>query len=79
MLNGETVANMLISQHSSVQIAHDLMHFDQDLPSIFRGKGNRLDVWIDLAPLLRPVSTNFFSSTNKTAFKRLPAKLRRES
>ena len=70
MLNGETVANVLIGKHGSGQIAHDLMHLDQDLPSILRVKGNRLDVWIDLAPLLRPVSADFFRPTDKTAFER---------
>jgi hypothetical protein len=71
MLNGETVSNVFIGKHGSDQIAHDLMHLDQDLPSILRVKGNRLDVGIDLAPLLRPVSADFFRSTDKTAFERL--------
>ena len=70
MLDGETVANVFIGKHSSSQIAHELMHVDQDLPSILRVKGNRLDVWIDLAPLLRPVSADFFRPTDKTAFER---------
>ena len=46
------------------------MHIDQDLPSILWVKGNWLDVWIDLAPLLRPVSADFFRPTDKTAFER---------
>ena len=54
----------------SCQIAHDLMHLDQDLPSILWVKGNRLDVSIDLAPLLCPVSADFFRPTDKTAFER---------
>jgi hypothetical protein len=28
MLNGETVANVLIGKHGSGQISHDLMHLD---------------------------------------------------
>ena len=71
MLNGETMANVLIGKHGSGQIAHDLMHLDQDLPSVLRVKGNRLDVWIDLAPLLCPVSADFLGPTDKTTFERL--------
>ena len=71
MLNGETVANVFIGKHGSGQIAHDLMHLDQDLPSVLRIKGNQLDVWIDLAPLLCPVSADFLRTTDKTAFERL--------
>ena len=71
MLNGETVTNVFISKHGSDQIAHNLMHLDQNLPSILKVKGNQLDVWIDLAPLLRPVSADFFRPTDKTAFERL--------
>src|SRR5262245_25924103 len=46
------------------------MHVDQDLPSALPVKGNRLYVWVDLSPLLRPVSPNFFRPTDKTAFER---------
>ena len=71
MLNGETVTNVLINKHGSAQIAYDLMHIDQNLPRIFQVKGDRLDVWIDLAPLLCPVSADFLRSTDKAAFERL--------
>lgn len=71
MLDGETVAYVLISKHSSSQTAHDLMHVDQQLPGLFRVKGNRLDMWIDLVPLLRPVGADFFRPTDETAFERL--------
>jgi hypothetical protein len=46
------------------------MHQDQNAPALLQVKGNRLDVPIDLAPLLRPVSANFFRPTDKTAFER---------
>lgn len=62
---------MLIGKHGSGQIAHDLMHLDQHLPSFLRTKDNRLDVWIDLAPLLCPVGADFLGPTNKTPFERL--------
>lgn len=68
MLSGETVADVLIGKHGSGQIAHNLMHLDQDLPIILRVKGNRLDMWIDLASLLRLVSEDFFWPKDKTAF-----------
>ena len=71
MLDSETVANVLIGNHGSSQVAHDLMYVDQDLPGILRVKGNRLDVWIDLVPLLRPVGADFFRPTDETAFERL--------
>ena len=71
MLDGETVAHVSISKNGSSQAAHDLVHVDQDLPGIFRVKSNRLDMWIDLVPLLRPVGADFFRSTDETAFERL--------
>jgi hypothetical protein len=68
--DGETVADMFIGKHGTGQIAYDLMHFDHDLPGAFRVKGDRLDVGIDLAPLLCPLSADFLRPTNKTVFER---------
>jgi hypothetical protein len=65
---GESMAYVLIGKNCSSQVAHDLMHIDQNASGLLRVKGNRLDVWIDLAPLLCPVSANFFRPTDKTAF-----------
>lgn len=70
MLDGETVANVLIGEHSPGQIAHDLMHRNHDLSAVLWRKGDRLDVGIDLAPLLAPVGADFFRPTNETAFER---------
>jgi hypothetical protein len=64
MLDGETVSNVLIGKHSPSQIAHDLMHLDQDLPNILWVKGNRLDVSINLTPLLCPVSIPVLAKIN---------------
>jgi hypothetical protein len=69
-LKGEAVAHVLIGKNGSSQIMHDLMHLDQNAAGLLRVKGNRLDVRIDLAPLVCPVSANFFASTDKTAFER---------
>lgn len=68
MLKRETVTNVRVDKHDSGQIAHDLMHFDQNLPGLLRIEGNRLDVWIDLAPLLRPVGSDLFSPTDNAPF-----------
>src|SRR5262245_30525705 len=70
MLKGEPMAYVLIGNHGSSQVTHDQMHIDQNAPGLLRVKGNRLDVRIDLAPLLRPVSPNFVRPTDKTAFER---------
>ena len=70
MVEGEPMAHMLIGNHGSGQVAHDLMHMDQNAPGLLRVKRNRLDMRIDLAPLLRPVIADFFRPTDKTAFER---------
>jgi hypothetical protein len=70
VLKGESMTHVLIDKNCSSQVTHDLMHIDQNAPDLLRVKENRLDVRIDLAPLLRPVSANFFRSTDKTAFER---------
>ena len=62
------MAYVLIGKDCSSQVAHDLMHIDQNAPGLLRMKGNRLDVRIDLAPLLRPISANLFRSSDKAAF-----------
>lgn len=64
------MTHVLIDKNCSSQVTHDLMHIDQNAPGLLQVKGNRLDVPIDLAPLLRPVSANFFRPTDKTAFER---------
>jgi hypothetical protein len=64
------MAYVFIGKNSSRQLTDDLMHIDQNAPSLLRVKGNRLDVRIDLAPLLRPVSANFLGPTDKTTFER---------
>jgi len=69
-LKGKPVAHALIGQNRSSQVTHDLMHLDPNAPRLVWVKGNWLDTRIDLAPLLRPVSANFFRPTDKTAFER---------
>jgi hypothetical protein len=70
VFNGETMPNVLIGNHGPSQVAHDLMHFDQDVPGILGVKGHRFDVRIDFAPLLSPVGADGFRPTDKTAFER---------
>jgi hypothetical protein len=68
VFNGETMPNVLIGNHGPSQVAHDLMHFDQDVPSILGVEGHRFDVRIDFAPLLRPVSAWRLSTKIRRAF-----------
>ena len=68
ILQGEPMAHVFVHKNGSSQVAHDLMYVDQDAPIIFRVEGRRLDVRIDLAPLLRPVSADFFRPPDKAAF-----------
>jgi hypothetical protein len=41
-INGEAMTNMLISNYASSQIAHDLMHIDQNPPILLWVKSDRL-------------------------------------
>ena len=64
------MANSLVDQHDAVQVAHDLMHFDQDAPGPLSVESHGFDVRIDLPPLLGPVGADLFWTTDKTAFER---------
>ncbi len=64
------MAHVFVAKNGAGQVAHDLMNIDQDTPGSIRIKGDRLHVRVNLAPLLRPVSADFFGPTDKTAFKR---------
>ncbi len=79
VFKGESITHVLIGKNCSSFVTHDLMHIHQNAPGLLRVKGNRLDVRIDLAPLLRPVSANFFRPTDKTAFERFRLSPRPES
>lgn len=65
------MANMRIEKDGSGPIAHDLMHIDHDFPVVLRVKGGRLDMRINLAPLLRPVGADLIGSAGDSAFERL--------
>jgi hypothetical protein len=79
VFKGKSMAHVLIGKNCSRQVTHDLMHIDQNAPGLLRVKGNRFDVRIDLAPLLRPISANFFRPMDKTAFERFRLSPRPES
>lgn len=64
------MANVLVGKHGTSQVAHDLMHINKNLRSILGIKGDRLNVWINLAPLFGPVRADFVRPTDKTAFER---------
>src|SRR5690349_22540425 len=62
------MAHALINKDCSSQIAHDLMHIDQEMLGPLGVKSHRLHAWVDLAPLLPPVRANLLMSTDETAF-----------
>jgi hypothetical protein len=70
VFDGETVGNVFITKNGPVQAAHDLMYIDQDSPSTLWIEGNRLDVRVNLGPLLRPVSSDFMMTANDAPLKR---------
>jgi hypothetical protein len=70
VFDGETVANVFITKNGPVQVAHDLMHIDQDSPSTLGMEGNRLDVRVNLGPLLGPVSSDIIMTVNDAPLKR---------
>jgi hypothetical protein len=70
LLNGEPMPHVLIGQNRSCQVAHYLMHVDQNAPGFLRVEGHWLYVPINLAPLLHPVGADLFRSTDKTTFER---------
>jgi hypothetical protein len=70
IFDGETVANVFITKNGPVQVAHDLMHIDQDSPSTFWMERNRLDVRVNLGPLLGPVSSDLIMTPNDAPLKR---------
>lgn len=69
MLHCEAMTDVLISKHSSSQIVDDLMNLDQDASGIFRVEVNWLNMRIDLAPLLCPISADGLLALDKTALK----------
>ena len=64
------MAHALIGNNCSSQVAHDLMHIDQNMLGPLRVKSHRLHMWVDLAPLLLPVSADLLMPTDKTTFER---------
>jgi len=71
--------DMLVGKHRPSQVAHDLVHVNQNLRSILEIKGNRLNTWVNLTPLLGPIRADFVRSTDKTAFERFRLSPRPES
>jgi hypothetical protein len=70
VFDGETVANVFVTKNGPVQVAHDLMHIDQDSPDTLGMEGNRLDVRVNLGPLLGPVSSDLLVTANDAPLKR---------
>ena len=70
MLHCEAMTDVLISKYGSSQIAHDLVYLDQDASRIFRVEGNWLNMRVNLAPLLIPISADGLLALNEAAFER---------
>ena len=64
------MTDVLISKYGSSQIAHDLMYLDQDASRIFRVERNWLNMPVNLAPLLCPISADGLLALDKTALER---------
>jgi len=64
------MTDMLVCDNGSTQVAHHLMHIDQDRPSIAFVKSHWFYLRVNLTPLRCPVSADFIRSHNKTSFKR---------
>ena len=62
------VLDHAIKQQLAGRISHDLMDSDDNAPCGIRFKGFRLDVWIDHAPLPRPIGAHAFMAMNHSAF-----------
>jgi hypothetical protein len=70
VINGEAMSNAFIGYNGSGHVTNDLMHIYEDPAGVLGVKSKRLHMRIDLAPLLRPVSTNFFRPSYESAFER---------
>jgi len=64
---GEPMAYVLIGKNCSSQVAHDLMHFDDDFPLESFGELERLDVRIDHRPLACPVAAHSLATVDVAA------------
>ncbi len=62
------MTNVLVNQDDSSQVTHHLMHFDQKLPAALHVKRCRLNMRVDLTPLLRPIGADGSMAFDKTAF-----------
>lgn len=71
VLHCEAMNDVLINEYGSSQIAHDLMHLDQDACSIFQVESNWLNMRVDFTPLLCPISANGLLALDKAALEPL--------
>jgi hypothetical protein len=65
------MTNVVIDEDGSGQVAYYLMYLDQNAAGTLRVKGGRLDMRVDLGPLLRPVGADFLVTAGEAAFERL--------
>jgi hypothetical protein len=62
------MADVHIGESSSGQVTYDLVHIDKNPPITLPMEGNRLNMRIDLRPLLCPIGPDRFMTVDKTAF-----------
>src|SRR6266852_5842976 len=68
VFDSKHVIDHLIREKIPVEVAHDLMDFDNHFPFGTVGERNRLDVRIDHRPLTCPVAAHFVASLDMAAF-----------
>lgn len=78
ILHCEAMTDVLISKYGPSQIAYDQMNLDQDASCVFRVERNWLNMRVDLAPLLCPISADGLLALDKAALER-SARLHRNS
>lgn len=65
------MADVLIGENGSGEIAHDLMHINQHFAGVLRVEQGGLDVRVDFGPLLGPVGADGLVAVDEAAFKGL--------
>src|SRR5262245_39101599 len=65
ILHCEAMTDALISKYGPSQIAYDQMNLDQDASCVFRVERNWLNMRVDLAPLLCPISADGLLALDK--------------
>ena len=63
------VADVFVGQDGACQVADDEVDVDEDLMVVLGIKSDRLDVRVDLGPLLSPIRSDFVMTSHKASLK----------